>query len=256
MSMNALRYLLPNANNSPIWISGILMILGIYILGWKPEIVIFSYIFETIVIGILHVFKMFAVVIYSEKEQRERKFQNSSKIMGIFTILFFCVHYFFFIALQSVFVFVFVGMNNSNFSSDFTAIFQNFGYLFSQSDMREAFTLIIANNVIYVFRSFFIPKIYLEKTVKELFFQPYLRVFVQQFVVILGGFIFMFLGNAKGIAVLVVIFKTFVDLIGISMNSNSQFKEITIRFLLNSSREKLSTKEFEEHRKFIEKMFE
>ncbi len=156
--MKTLKYLTPNSENSSVWITAVLMILGVFVLGWRPEIIIFSYIFETIIIGIIHIFKMLAVVFYSEKEILEKKSQNPNEISGIFAIIFFCFHYFFFIAIQSVFVFVFVGMNSSQYSSDFTGIFKNFAYLFSQSDMREAFSLIVVSNIVYSLKSFFIPK--------------------------------------------------------------------------------------------------
>ncbi len=96
----------------------------------------------------------------------------------------------------------------------------------------------------------------MDTTIKELFFQPYLRIFVQQLIAILGGFLFMVLSGAKGIAVLVIVLKTFVDLMGISMKSNKKFKEKVIQFMMGKNEKDLSNEEKENQRKLIEKMFE
>jgi len=249
-TMNTLKYLLPTNENLHIWITAILMITGLLFLNWNPKIVIFAYLFETVIIGLIHLVKMFFVVSFSQKNERK-----SSEISGYMSIPFFFFHYFFFIAIQMVFVFSFINIDGTHLSKGPFELFKNFGYLFSLPDMKEAYLVIIMNNIFHTIKTFFIPRKYLESTVEETFMQPYLRVFVQQFVAILGGFFFLFSGATVVIAILLIVLRTFVDLIGVSMPHNPKLKEKIIYYMLQPKDGILSEKDKKDKR-IIEKMFE
>src|SRR5690606_13790982 len=67
---------------------------------------------------------------------------------------------------------------------------------------------LLAANVAYALRNFFIPKRYMDRTVKEMFVQPYPRIFMQQFVTIITGFALIAF-DAPTVAVLVLILIRF-----------------------------------------------
>ncbi|MEZ5038095.1 MAG: DUF6498-containing protein, partial [Chitinophagales bacterium] len=83
-----------------------------------------------------------------------------------------------------------------------------------------------------------------------LFMQPYLRIFVQQFVAILGGFLFMFTGAPKLIALLLIGIKTLVDLIGVSLPKNPALAEYIINFLFKTKGKELTQKEIDDINNF------
>lgn len=247
-----IKYLLPNPTNINVWMSSMILVLGILFFNWRPEVVIYAYLFETIIIGLLHIIKMLFIYLFSDKKEEQPKSPN--EVSGFFLIPFFIFHYYFFVAIQMVFVFLFLNVEKESGGSGFN-LFKNFIYLFSQADMREAYLVIIASNIFHVMRTFFIPLKYKDATMSETFMQPYLRVFVQQFVAILGGFIFMFTGGALGVAILLIVFKTFIDLLGVSLPQYPELREKLIDWL-NSNNEKLSEEEKNKAREQIKKFFE
>ncbi|MCB0513290.1 MAG: hypothetical protein KDC60_02550, partial [Bacteroidetes bacterium] len=95
--MNAYKLLLPNSDNLNIWITSVLMILGLIFFNWRPEVIIFAYLFETIIIGVIQIIKMISVALFSENEKA-----SPNKQAPWFVIPFFFFHFFFFIAIQMV----------------------------------------------------------------------------------------------------------------------------------------------------------
>ncbi len=243
--MNLFKLLLPNSDNLHIWITTAMMIIGLIFFNWKPEVIIFAYLFETVIIGVIHIIKMISVAIFSEKEKA-----SPDKKSPWFVIPFFCFHFFFFIAVQMIFVFLFLDIENLELSKGPFGLFHNFITLFSMPDMQEAYLIIILNNIFHTIKTFYTTGKYSESTISELFMQPYLRIFVQQFVAILGGFLFMFTGAPKLIALLLIGIKTLVDLIGVSLPKNPALAEYIINFLFKTKGKELTQKEIDDINNF------
>lgn len=251
-----LKYIKPNVDNAFIWLTAVLMVGGLYFLDWEPKVIIFAYIFETVVIGVIHIGKMATTALLSKKMGVSGE---NSRVSGVFLTLFYCVHYFMFVSIQIAFVLIFMGDNAFGADLSFSGLFTNFIQLFSQTDMREVFLLIILNNVYFSVKSFFLPKKFLETTPSELMFQPYIRVFVQQFLVTLGGFIFIITGGPLAVALLLIALKTIIDLVGNAVPRNPKLtREIIDRMKKINKKEgkELSKEELEKGREFINKMFE
>ena len=70
--------------------------------------------------------------------------------------------------------------------------------------------------------NFLAEKRYREFTASELMSKPYLRIFVQQFVVILSGFFLVFLSAGMVAAVLLILFRLALDLFLVGLRENSE----------------------------------
>lgn len=75
---------------------------------------------------------------------------------------------------------------------------------------------------------FIIGKEYKEKSAKEMFFEPYKRILIQQFIAILSGFLIFFLGGSKALATLTIIMRWLADI----------FLENTAKFFWKGASEK------------------
>jgi hypothetical protein len=202
----------PSSRNLFIWLNMLMMLVGLFFLGWRPVIIVFAYVFETIIIGIIHLFKLWMVYRYGQAQRNTPVSKDPRQMNGWGIIPFFLVHYFFFIFVQSVFIFSTVGKGLPGLPSDGFNVLANYRFLLSQTDMQLAFASIAIANLAYSIRNFFIPQRYHVYTLKGLFMQPYIRIFVQQLVAILAGFFFFFADGAMVAAVLLIFTRFALDL--------------------------------------------
>lgn len=89
-------------------------------------------------------------------------------------------------------------------------------------DIKYALPAIIFAHLGKFITDYIAQKKYLKFTTKELMFKPYLRIFIQQFVVIISFFFIVF-DNGAGLiaAVLLIVFRLIVDLFFESIKENS-----------------------------------
>lgn len=214
------KTLLPDSRNLFIWLNMFVMLAGLFFLGWRPVIIVFAYVFETIIIGIIHLFKLWMVYRYGNTQKNITVSTNSRQLKGWGTIPFFLVHYFFFIFIQSIFIFSTVGKNLPGLPSDGFNIWANYLFLLSQTDMQLAFASIAITSLAYSIRNFFLPQRYHAYTLTALFMQPYIRIFVQQMVVILAGFFFIFGEGAMAAAVLLILTRFVLDMYLLAVKNN------------------------------------
>lgn len=225
MQNNILQYL---RLNGWLWLNAIWFLIGIFWLRWRAEVVIFAYIFETIIIGIIILIKMVAICIWGEKQKEQmgssilKNFgnkelkTNSRKILlilyQIFLLLMFSLIFFGFIWGQSVFMFLILSQSDTNISDAPNMLIDNFYYMFSQTDIRQAFIGIIISNILLMLQHFILERQYLRTTLEQLFEQPWTRIFIQQIIVIAGGLIYFILDYGfVGIAVLLILVKTIIE---------------------------------------------
>lgn len=104
--------------------------------------------------------------------------------------------------------------------------------------MLLAFISIALMNVAIAFNNFFLPKRYLTKNLEVLFMQPYLRIFIQQFVTILTGFVFIIFKAPIASAVLLIVTRLAVDLALQEASKNKRFKKVVVKVLTKSQNEK------------------
>lgn len=202
---------LPNSRNQSIYLTN-LFVLAMYISGAvSASTIIFSYFLETIIIGVFNAIKMACA-----RKPNEQK-EGFGKVGSI---LFFLVHYGGFVAIQSIFAFSFIAVAGDEPIEPFNLI-TNYTLLLHQENMWIlVVSLFITHG--YTFLMVFIKEDrFLEISPMEIMFAPYLRIFVQQFVVILSGF-FLFFEQAAFAVVLLLVTRTAVDILILEMRSKSE----------------------------------
>ena len=199
--------------------ANIVPIIGAWFFGWDPKQIFMVYALETVIIGIFTLLKMGVVTVVRKTDtwyNEGIKIQKS----GIFFMLFFLVHYGMFVAIQT-------GMfiQASGIGKDFHIGFFNFFLHWPRYLGEDAYYMMAGFIISYGFAmywNFMRSRQFRTITLPLLMFQPYIRIFIQQFTVILGS---MFLAFGAGKVFIVIfaaakiIFEVFIDYDGILKKS-------------------------------------
>ena len=168
---------------------------GVLFFGWSVGTIIVIYWCENLVIGFYNVMKMIAAK--GEKPTGPVKVNNRLVNSGgkIFMIVFFMVHYGMFTLVHGVFVFTLFGEDLSSFEGIFLAVV----------------SLLVGNGVSF-FKDYIATGEHRNKTVNDLFFQPYKRVVILHLTILTGGFAAMGLDAPQTALAVLVILKIGVDI--------------------------------------------
>lgn len=181
----------------------------------EPITIVFAYFFETIIIGVFHILKLWLVIIKATPSNN-----NTSGSKNFSLIPFFIFHYGMFVLVQSIFAFSFFESSVSGINSGFEII-HNFGILLNEKGMGFILTSIFFTNLAYFYKSFLANGKFREYATNEIFFKPYARIFIQQFVVVFSGFFFVVFSAAYAAAILLILLRLPVDLILVSIEKES-----------------------------------
>lgn len=216
-----------------IWLNAIWLLTGLFYFRWSPETILFVYIFETSIIGFICVCKMLTLCFwgsrnkaevqlavsknFSDREMNMLSRMNLDKLVyllyNLFIIFMFAVVFLGFIWGQSIFTFLMASHSNPGIFDGPNKVLYNLSSLFSQQEMQAAFAGVAVTHIIIVLQRFVIPGNYKHVTLQQLFVQPWVRILIQQFLVIIGGFLFFKTGNnLVVVASLLVIIKTLFDI--------------------------------------------
>ena len=218
----------PTEQNAFIWLSSIYLLFLLYIGKATAMSILFAYFLETIIIGIFNALKMLWSILYGK-----------SKSASFGLVLFFLFHYGMFVAIQSIFGFSLFDIEGNGIFKEPFNILENYGIILNLEDIQYALPAIIFMHLGKFISDYIYHKKYLEFTAKEIMFKPYVRIFVQQFVVILSSF-FIILGKAGVIAaILLIFFRLVIDLFLESIKKNSK----TLNYLAEKLENEKATKE-------------
>lgn len=228
------KAMLPGRANYFIWLQAVIMLTGLLVLGWDPFYVVMAYFFETILIGLIHVVKMIVVWRKSPAQWEAHLASPHDNMLHVGSIIFFLFHYFFFIGIQSVFVFAFFE-SRLPAGADAFHVFSNYGWLLRQPDFLlmaaiQAFTL-----VGIAIRQWWLPGKYRSYTLKKMFMQPYLRIVVQQLVAILAGFFFIVFMQGFAAALLVILLRVVADTGMLALANSPGLKQAAINYMLQKN---------------------
>ncbi|MFK8061041.1 MAG: DUF6498-containing protein [Polaribacter sp.] len=217
--------LYPTKQNAFVWLSSIYLLFLLYLGKATPMIILFVYFLETIIIGLFNVLKMYWSI----------QFGNYK---GLALIPFFIFHYGFFVAIQSIFGFALFSFNGDSFIKEPFNIFSNYAAILNLEGIKYALPAIIFTHLGKFLADYISNKKYKKFTASEIMFKPYVRIFIQQFVVILA-FFFIVLGEAGTIAaILLILFRLFVDLVLESIKENSKTLDLISEKLANEKASK------------------
>ena len=193
-----------------IIIANLIPVYGVWFLGWSAIEVFTVYAMETLIVGILTIVKLIIATFY----KRQDTWNNNGQVTrqsGIFFILFFTAHFGIFAAVQTTIFSQVAGITPAN-SGPMHFFFHWWEYI------NEDIAWMLGGFVIsYLARDiipFLIRQNYKNVSMMRLMFQPYGRVLIQQFTVILGS-MFLTFGLGK-IFILVfalakIAFEVFAD---------------------------------------------
>lgn len=190
---------------------------GVLFFSWDPVLIFGIYILETVVVGIFNIVKMLSSYHLGDRQVALKTESGYSGLKGYALIPFFLFHYFFFVYVQSIFFFVFLQMGDSYMGQDPFNVIANFKPFVMGKAKWAVLGLFVSHGISYL-ANFMLNGKYRETSIAQLMFRPYKRIFVQQFVVILGAFVFTMVGffhhgaALYAFVVLFVVIKVFFDL--------------------------------------------
>ncbi len=176
--------------------------------GWNASQVFLVYCLETVIIGLVTVLKMACVTLFVKKTDTWQNGGSFTKVSGWFFIFFFIIHYGFFVFVQTQIFFSVSGlMPGHTMLSGYSKIPALLG-----DNGKLLLLIFIMYYSVQNFIEFFMNGNYKTISMGRLMFEPYIRIFVQQFVVILGS-MFLSFGAGKIFILVFVFIKIYFELI-------------------------------------------
>ena len=223
----------PTPQNAFVWLSSIYLLFLLYIGKASAMTILFAYFLETIIIGIFNALKMLWSILYGRSKKSD---------FGL--IFFFLFHYGMFVAIQSVFGFAIFGIRGNGIIKEPFHILENYWIILNLEDIQYALPAIIFTHLGKFVTDYIRNKKYQKFTAKEIMFKPYVRIFVQQFVVILSFFFIVFDNGGAGIiaAILLIFFRLIIDLVLESIKEDSKTLDVLAEKLANEKASKEEVK--------------
>lgn len=191
--------------------ANLIPVYGVLFEGWSAKEVFLVYCLETILVGIFNLVKMGIVTVF-RKSDTWYNGPSRSQQNGFFFMLFFLVHYGMFVAIQMG---IFFGV--SGIAPERSINLFSFFYKWPQLLTKDSYYMLAGFIISYGFSmiyNFILSSQYKTISLMHLMFQPYIRIFIQQFTVIVGS---MFLTFGAGAAFIIIFaavkifFEAFVD---------------------------------------------
>ncbi len=171
---------------------------GVWFLGWDANRIFLFYCLETILIGVFNVFKMLTVIIWGKKVTAKPK-EELTGFFRYFMVVFFIFHYGFFVFVQTQLFFAISNvMESRSFGISYEKVWNTLG-----AEGHLLLGLFASYYLLDLLFNFINNGKYKTAVLEELMFLPYVRIFVQQLVVIAGGFFLMLNANSAFILVFI-----------------------------------------------------
>jgi hypothetical protein len=108
--------------------------------------------------------------------------------------------------------------------------------------MKYALPAILIMHIGLFFTDYLKNKKYLKFTPEDIMFKPYIRIFVQQFVVIISFFFIVFAEAGVIAAMLLIFFRLLIDLVLTSVKENSKMLDVLTEKMANEKATKEEVK--------------
>ena len=206
--------------------------------------IVFAYVFETVVIGFIHVLKLYLIMKHNSSKKEE------STIGRFFILIFFVIHFSFFILIQTLFIYIAFAIHDDRLSTSLSSeILVN---IFELSGFKIVMAAIVITHLVEYFADFLKNKKYLNQEVEQYFAKPYVRIFIQQLLAIIPFFFLLFNAKVGIVAALLLIFlRTALDMY---LNQLAKNKEQSDGLVLYLSKEK--PKEIQKMEKTLNRFLE
>lgn len=168
-------------------------VFGVWFLGWSATDAFIVYALETLIAGVLTLLKM-AVITIVRKKDTWYNGGSSTRVSGLFFMLFFTLHFGLFASVQTS-----IFSQSANIVPPGKGLLYFFfhWYSFINKDIAIMLGGLVISYLVRSFVPFIITGEYKTVSMTKVMFQPYGRIFIQQFTVILGS-MFLSFGFGKG----------------------------------------------------------
>lgn len=190
-------------NLVPLW--------GVWFGGWNATEIFMVYCLESVVIGLCNLLKLAMVTTVKKREVWNNNSQKSSLVSGLFFMLFFLIHYGIFVFIQlGIFLSVSGTQTTYGISNSFDFIIHFPRYLSTNSEWLLA--IVTVSYGLLLLKDFVLNGAYKTASLGAIMFEPYARIFIQQFTVIAGS-LFLSFGAGKIFISIFVCVKIFFDVL-------------------------------------------
>ncbi len=193
-------WLLIAVNLIPIW--------GVWFDQWNAREVFLIYCLETILIGLINILRMTITSFFRKEDVWNTTGTQQTMASSWLFIFFFAVHYGFFVAIQ---LFIFWGTSGAETALGITALrfLLHFPQYLSTDALYWMGTMLISYLMI-VLKDFILSGKYKTASLSLLMFEPYERIIIQQFTVIVGS-LFLGLGAGQIFITIFAAMKIFIE---------------------------------------------
>jgi|SRR5436190_14078367 len=200
-------------------------VVGALFFNWNAKEIFLVYCFETIIIGILNLIKMGIVTAVRKKD---KWYNNNSYTMqsGFLFMFFFLIHYGLFVTVQMA---IFFGVSGMGDGTNLTLF--SFFYKWPELLTNDSVVMLAAFGIGYGFKmiyEFVRTGEYKTTPLTIIMFQPYGRIFIQQFTVILGS-IFLSFGAGKIFIIIFagarIFFEIYLNMDGLLSKAMAEMKK-------------------------------
>lgn len=188
-------------NLIPLW--------GVWMAGWNALEIFMVYCLESVIIGLYNILKMSITSFVVKKADWTPERDTPTMVSGPFFILFFLIHYGFFVAIQMSIFISFTGLESKLGVANVWDFLWNFKKYLSQNSLLLLLGFVISYGLIML-KDFIFNGAYKTANLGTLLFQPYGRIFIQQFTVIVGS-LFIGLGNGQIFITVFVAIRIYFD---------------------------------------------
>jgi hypothetical protein len=195
-----------NPNELFLVAANLIPVYGVWFLGWSAKEAFIVYALETLLVGMMTLLKMAVITIFRKKDIWYNE-GSSTSVSGLFFMAFFTVHYGLFAAVQTT-----IFSQSANITPPGSGMMHFFFHWYEY--INRDIALMLTGFIISYFATSFVPFIrngeYKTVSMMRVMFQPYGRIFIQQFTVILGS-MFLGFGWDKGFILVFALAKIFFD---------------------------------------------
>jgi len=181
-------------------------VFGVWFLGWSATDAFIVYALETLIAGVITLMKLAVITIVRKKDLWYNQ-GNSTQVSGLFFMLFFTLHFGLFAAVQTSIFSQFAHITRAGAGlMDF--FFHWYAYI--NNDIAIMLGGLVVSYLVRSFIPFIVSGEYKRVSMTMVMFQPYGRIFIQQFTVIIGS-MFLSFGFDKGFILVFAIVKIFFE---------------------------------------------
>ncbi len=194
--------------------ANLLPVIGVWFFGWSATEAFIVYALETMIVGILTILKMLIVTFFRGKDEWHANGRTTYQ-SGFLFIFFFIFHFGLFALVQTSIFSLSAGIIPPN--SGIMYFFFKW-YTYVNDSIAYMLCVFIIGYTAKSFIPFFLHGDYKTMPMMAIMFQPYGRIFIQQFTVILGS-MFLNLGVDKAFilifALVKIVFELFINYDGV-----------------------------------------